>query len=139
HGAKAVAGAAAVEPGLAGLALAAGLEHLHRHALAGTHAPSGLRILADRLQHADHLVAGNEGVGGGQMAGVLVVVGAAEAAGLDAEPALARADGRQREAAALEAPRLGQHQRLGAHFASSSRVKAARTARIASTARGTPA
>ena len=81
------AGATAAEPRRAGEtlpALAAGDERFDADPVANGDAPAPGGVLADLRDAADGLVAGDDRVADGQSAGVLLVVGAADAAGLDA-------------------------------------------------------
>ena len=60
-------------------------EDLDRDAVALAHTPPGRGARADALDDADRLVTGYEGEAGEQLAGELLVIGAAEPARLDAQ------------------------------------------------------
>ena len=77
-------------------------ERLDADAVALLDAPARGGLVADLGDAADGLVAGDHGVVRGQRALVLLVVGAADAAGLDAEEGVVGADLGQRELAHLE-------------------------------------
>ena len=90
------------------------MEDLDGHTVAGLHAPPLRGLRADGLDDSDGLVAGHEGEAGRQRAGVLLVVGAAQAARLDAKEPIVVAHARQRQVASDELPRLLEHQGAGA-------------------------
>jgi len=92
------------------------LERHDGHAVARRHVPPLGRGGADIVDHAHDLVAGYEWPRHPDPAGELLVVGAAQPAGLDPEQAVVVADPRNGEAACLEPARLLQHERpdLGA-------------------------
>ena len=86
---------AAAEVGSIGEALrtaAAGEEGLDGDAIAGLEAPALGGGVADLVDDADGLVAGDDGVGGAEGAFVLFVVAAADAAGFDAEDGVVAGD-----------------------------------------------
>src|SRR5215468_5028242 len=112
-GAAAGAAGPRLVPG-AGGAPAAAVAGAHGDAIAFRDAPPLLRVSADLLDDAERLVAGDDGVlhvvlVHGRGAFVLLVIAAADAAGLDAEESVLSADGRPRELAELEGLRLHQH------------------------------
>src|SRR5262252_8175627 len=114
-GAAADAASPRLVPG-AGGAPAAAVAGAHGDAIAFLDAPPLLRLSADLLDDAERLVAGDDGVlhvvlVHGRGAFVLLVVAAADAAGLDAEQSVIGADGGPRELAELEGFRLHQHGR----------------------------
>src|SRR5215468_6541033 len=114
-GAAAGAAAPRLVPG-AGGAPAAAVAGAHGDAIAFRDAPPLLRVSADLLDDAERLVAGDNGVlhvvlVHGRGAFVLLVVAAADAAGLDAEQSVLGADGGPGELAELEGLRLHQHGR----------------------------
>ena len=96
------------------VARAARLEHLDRDAVARLHAPTLGGPRSDRLDHADGLVAGNEGEPGREGAGVLLVVGAAQATRLDAQEPVVVADGRDVEVVERELSRCLEDEGAGA-------------------------
>ena len=110
HGGQAVALAAPVEPCSALVAVAARQEHLDCHSLPRADAPPLGRGVTQLLDHADHFVPGDERVPVGDVTRVLLVVGAAQAAGLDPQQTVVGADVGQVEAALLERTRLGEDQ-----------------------------
>jgi hypothetical protein len=77
--------AALVRAGAARVTRATRLEHFHRDAVAGNDAPLSRRDVADALDDTNGLVPGDEREPGGQVPGVLLVVGAAQPARLDAK------------------------------------------------------
>ena len=85
HGGHPVPLAVALVSPPAGIALAARLEHLQGHAVTALHAPALRGTVAELLHDPDGLVAWDEGPAGVELAGVLLVVGAAQPARLDAE------------------------------------------------------
>jgi hypothetical protein len=92
----------------AGRTQAAGEDVLHRHAIAHLHAPAPRRALADGLDHPDGLVAQDRRQRGRDQTLELLDVGAADAAGLDAQQRSVVAGLRHGQLARLEAPRRGQ-------------------------------
>jgi hypothetical protein len=78
-------------------------------------------------------VAGDEGEAGRQGAGVLLVVGAAKPARLDAQQAVVIADVRQRELAADELAELLQDERPRGHAETGTDPMRARTSRASAT------
>ena len=101
HVAQAVALAAAVRAGAARVALAARLEDLDRHPVADLHAPAlGRRRAPTASITPTDSWPGTKAKPAGERAGVLLVVGAAQAARLDAEQAVVVADPRGRGAPA---------------------------------------
>ena len=85
--------APAVLPVNAGLAITTGLENLHRHPIPRGHAPPLSSPRADRVDDPDRLMAGDERESAREFAGVLLVVGAAQPAGLHADKRVVIADG----------------------------------------------
>ena len=81
---------------------AAGDERLDADAVALLDAPAAGGLVADLGDAADGLVAGDDGEADGERALVLLVVGAADAAGLDLEEGVVGADLRDRQLAELE-------------------------------------
>ena len=111
HVGETVARAAPVLARPARRALAARQEHLDRDAIAGLHTPTRGRARADLLDDADRLVTGHERVAREQLAGELLVVGAAQAARLDAQERVVVADLGTRECTLGQPARCLQHQR----------------------------
>src|SRR5262249_23163116 len=111
HVAEAVPLAALVRARAAGVADAARLEHLHRDTLAAPDAPPAGRCLADRTDHAHRLVPGHEREAGRQVTRVLLVVGAAQPARLDAQQGIVVAGLGDGELASDERARLLEYQR----------------------------
>jgi hypothetical protein len=113
HVGQAVAFTSLVLADLAGAAGATRLEDLDRHAIAGVHIPSRRRVGPDLLDDPDRLVTGNEREPTVELTGVLLVIGAAQPAGLDPKYRVVVADVGNREAPLLESTRLGEHQGAG--------------------------
>jgi hypothetical protein len=111
HVADAVTLAAAVLTRQARRALPARHEHLDRDSIPHHHTPSLRRPRPDRLEHPDGLVTGNERKSAGQLSGVLLVIGSAQAAGHHPDEPVVIADVRNRQLADREPARRLQHQR----------------------------
>ena len=77
--------------------------------------PSAQPPRADLLDHADGLVTGDESVPRMELAAVLLVVGAAQPAGLDPEQRVVVADLSGEAALALEGSRCCEHHGSGVH------------------------
>ena len=89
------------------------LEHLHGHPVTRLHPPALRRGGADRFDDPDGLVARDERAAGMQLAGVLLVVGAAQPARLDPQETVVIADLGQRERLLHEVARGLQHEGPG--------------------------
>ena len=137
HRGEAVADATTVVACTAGVARATRLEHLDGDPITALHTPALRRPCTDLLDDADHLVTGDEGMAGRDVPRVLLVVCPTQATGLDAHEPVTVVDVGEIEPAQLELARRGEDEPCGPH--ESIRSKAARVARIASTARGRPA
>jgi acyl-CoA thioesterase-2 len=87
------------------------LEDLHRHALALGHTPTRGCVRADLVDDPDRLVARHEREAAVELTGVLLVVGAAEAARLDAQQRVVDTDARPRKPSFDEVSGLGEHER----------------------------
>ena len=99
HRRQSVATATSVAAGAAGVALAAGLEHLDGDALAGADTPPLRGADTYLLDRADHFVTRDEGVSSGDVPGVLLVIRAAQPACLDAQQPVVLTDRGNVEAA----------------------------------------
>ena len=109
-GSQAVGGATTVGARSAGIAGTTRLEALDGHPVADGDTPCCRSGIADLDQHADGLMAGNEGRPDRQAAGEEFVVGAAEPARLDLEESRVGRGCRDGEVAELERPWCTQHQ-----------------------------
>src|SRR5439155_4391838 len=86
----------------AGRAVAAADDALDRHPIADVDAPALRRPVADPLDRAERLVAGNDGQPDGEHARILLGVAAADAARLDAEESAVVVDVGDRQLAELQ-------------------------------------
>lgn len=105
--------AATVDARGTGSALAARHEHLDSDPVAKRDAPAFEGVAAGPLDNADDLVTGDETERRREVTGVLLVVGAAQTARLDAEDPVVLADLGERKAASLNQAGPTQHRRLG--------------------------
>src|SRR5207248_8267060 len=110
HVVHAVAPAPTVDAGQAGLTVTARLEHLHRDPIADLHAPTLRGPRADGLENTHRLVAGHEGEPGGEGAGVLLVIGAAQPARLYPQDPVIVTHIRQRKSPGHQSPRCLEHE-----------------------------
>src|SRR5262245_38746598 len=100
-------------PAPAGLTLTAPVARAHGDAIALGHSPACGRVAADLFDHAERLVARNDGIRRVVLvlrlrALVLLVVAATDPACLDAQQAVVVADHRARKRPRLERARLGE-------------------------------
>jgi hypothetical protein len=102
-----------VLPGSAPLARSARQKDLDGDAVALGHTPPRRGTFADGVDDADRLVARDEGEAGRQRARVLLVIGAAEPARLDAEEAVVGADVGEREVTRCQPARLLEDEGAG--------------------------
>lgn len=103
--------AAAVFTGLARFALPARLEDLDRDPVPGGQPPPLRRPAPDRLDYSNGLVAGYECEPTTQFSGVLLVIGSAQPARLNADQPVVVADIEQRQRLQFQPARRVQHQR----------------------------
>ena len=129
HRGQTVAATPTVGSGAAGPANPTGLDDLDGDPSTGGEAPPRRRLMADLVDDAHDLMAGNELEGRFDVAGELLVVGPAEPTRLDAEDGVAGAHTGKRQSASLELARSDENQCLGVagHAATVAQFRALRT------------
>ncbi len=118
HRRQPIADAAPVLPTQARLTFTARSEHFDRDPLTGRDAPTRCSLIADLLEHPHDLVARDEGERSREMSAVLLVIGAAQAARLDAQDRRVCGDVGDGKRASLEAAFTGEDERFSGHASS---------------------